>query len=400
MLSRPTDEFDFAQNCESALRIHRISGSSILMWTIIAFAVGFVIWAANSEIDEMTRGEGKVIPSSAVHVIQSLDGGILAELNVAEGDTVTQGQVLLRIDDTVYASQFQENLAQKGVLEARLVRLMVETGKADTLEFSQQLLEQRPDLAEREEEVYETRKQALDDKLDSLQTRLDLANEEFDLKKPLVERNSIPRSEIIELQREIAEIEGSIRDTKNQYRSAAFEAYDQTKAQLEFLLESIKAYEVRVSRTVMKSPIDGTINAVHKKTVGSVIGAGQDILEIVPNDETLLIEALIRPSDRAFLRPGQNAVVKVTAYDFAMYGGLDGELETISADTVLQEETGQRLYQIKVRTDENGLDHKGESLPILPGMVVEVDIKTGQRTVLQYLLKPFNRAKGRALTER
>lgn len=400
MLSRPTDEFDFSQNCESALRIHRISGSSVLMWTIIAFVIGFVIWAANSEIDEMTRGEGKVIPSSAVHVIQSLDGGILSELNVAEGDAVSEGQILLRIDDTVYASQFQENLAQQAVLEARLVRLTLETGKAEALDFPQQLLADRPDLAEREKEVYETRKQALDDKLESLQTRLDLANEEFDLKKPLVERNSIPRSEIIELQREIAEIEGSIRDTKNQYRSIAFEAYDKTKAELELLLESIKAYEVRVSRTVMKSPINGTINALHKKTVGSVIGAGEDILEIVPDDETLLIEALIRPSDRAFLRPDQDAVVKVTAYDFAIYGGLDGKLETISADTVFQEETGHRLYQIKVRTDENGLDHEGEFLPILPGMVVEVDIKTGQRTVLQYLLKPFNRARGRALTER
>ncbi|MEM7012611.1 MAG: HlyD family efflux transporter periplasmic adaptor subunit, partial [Verrucomicrobiota bacterium] len=286
------------------------------------------------------------------------------------------------------------------VLEARLVRLTLETGKAEELNFPQQLLDERPDLAERETEVYETRKQGLDDKLESLQTRRDLANEEFDLKKPLVERNSIPRSDIIELQREIAEIEGSIRDTNNQYRSIAFEAFDKTKAELELLNEAIKAYEVRVSRTVMKSPINGTINALHKKTVGSVIGAGEDILEIVPDDDTLLIEALIRPSDRAFLRPEQDAVVKVTAYDFAIYGGLDGKLETISADTVLQEETGQRLYQIKVRTDENGLTRDGEFLPILPGMVVEVDIKTGQRTVLQYLLKPFNRARGRALTER
>lgn len=400
MISRPKDEFDFAQNCESALRIHRISGSSILMWAIIAFVIGFVIWAANSEINEMTRGEGKVIPSKAVHVIQSLDGGILAELKVAEGDSVTEGQVLLRIDDTVYASQFQENLAQKAVLEARLVRLKVETGKEQALDFPERLLDERPDLAEREREVFETRKQALDDRVASLQTRLDLANEEFALKKPLVDRNSIPRSEIIALQREIAEIEGSMRDTKNEYRSAAFNAYDQTKAELELLIESIKAFEVRVSRTVMTSPVDGVVNEIHKKTVGSVIGAGQDILEIVPNDETLLIDALILPSDRAFLRPGQKAVVKITAYDFAIYGGLDGELETISADTVLQEETGQRLYQLKVRTRDNGLEHNGELLPILPGMVVEVDIKTGQRTVLQYLLKPFNRARGRALTER
>lgn len=399
MFTHSTD-IDFEQSARGALRGSRIPFSSALLWIICAFVGAFIYWANQAELDEVSRGGGKVIPSTAIHVVQNLEGGILSELNISEGDTVAEGDILLRLDDTLFDAQLRENVARRQVLISTATRLTAESGMTEALEFPREVSETRADLVARETALFNTRRDSLNDAISSLEGRLALAREEYDITKGLQRKNVVGRTDVLKLDREIAELEGEIRNQKNQFRTEAMTRLDEINAELERLLESITAVEDRVHRTVLRSPVSGIVNRLHIRTIGSVVGPGEDILEIVPADESLLIEALVLPSDIAFLCPGQKAVVKLTAYDFAIYGGLDGRLEQISADTIREEETGQLFYQIKVRTDETALDHHGEILPIIPGMVAEVDILAGQRTVLQYLLKPFNRARMRALTER
>ncbi|MEM7697456.1 MAG: HlyD family type I secretion periplasmic adaptor subunit [Verrucomicrobiota bacterium] len=375
-------------------------GSTWLLVTIIVFLGAMVTWGHFSEIDEMTRGIGKVIPSSAVHTIESLEGGILSEIKVVEGQSVTEGDVLLRIDDTVFASQFQENVARCDVLEARVSRLSAEATEASEITFSKRLREERPDLVERETTLFETRRRSLANQIAISQRSLDLAQEEMKMTRPLADSGVVSKVERLRLERQINELEGTIETSKTEFQRSTLEEQDAAQAELESLLQSIKAHEDRVKRAIVLSPVSGIINTIHKKTVGEIIGSGEPIMEIVPTGENLLIEANVKPSDIAFLHPGQEALAKITAYDFAIYGGLSGAVEHISADTIRDEATGEFFYQIKVRTDEKTLAHNGEALPILPGMVAEVDVLTGRRTVLQYLLKPLNRARGRALSER
>lgn len=393
-------ELSFERSCRSVLEGGRMKRANWLLFMIIFSLIALGVWAHFSVIDETTRGQGKVIPSSAIHTIQSLEGGILAELAVSEGDEVTKGQVLLRIDDTQFASQYQESTARRDVLEAKTARLAAEAAEAEKPEFSERIVAERPDLVKRETSLFESRRKALQDQIAIYKRSLELAEEEMKMTKPLVERGVVSKVEELRLSRQINELTGSSQTTLLEFRRGALEEQDAALAELERLEETIKGFEDRVRRAVVHSPVDGVINRIEIKNVGGVIGPGEKIMEIVPSDDSLLIQANIRPSDIAFLSPGQDALTKITAYDFAVYGGLEGVVEHISADTIQDDMTGERFYQIKVRTSRTALEHNGEILPIIPGMVAEVDILTGRRTVLQYLLKPFNRARARALTER
>jgi membrane fusion protein, adhesin transport system len=366
-----------------------------------------VWWSSWAELEEVTRGIGKVIPSKSVQLIQSLEGGIVDKILVEEGQEVQEGQELMRIQDAIYDSAYQENIARKEVIEARIARLKAEADHADKVEFPEST---RPDLKAIEQKLFESRRTDYLATESSLKERLDLAKQE---EVPLIEgtiTKAVSLLELIRVKKEIATLQGDLSTLRTKYERTAMEDYDKNRSELEALIQATKRDKDRLDRTVITSPVRGIVNKIHINTIGRVIGSGEDIMEIVPADDTLLIEANIRPSDIAFVRPGQGAKVRFTAYDFAVYGSLDGKVERIGVDTVTapnsggsqDEDVNASYYSIRVRTNSNtlGRDKRGEDLAIIPGMVSEVDIVTGKKTILSYLLRPFNRAMERALRER
>lgn len=435
------EDAEFMSDLRSAvMRGPRVS-ASILFLFIVAFFVGAVFWASVATLDEVTTGEGRVIPSSQIQVLQNLEGGILAKIHVREGEIVEQSQVLLTIDDTQAASKYREDRARVLALRASVARLRAEQD-GQPPEFPDEVVAERPDLVETELAVYgartnelrsgievyrrqiEQRKQELvelDSRIGQLTENLALGNEELGILAPLVEQGVSARIELIRLQRQVNDIEGDLKAARQSvprarsalnevrrrveerraaYLSEVASALAAARGELASVSEVMASAQDRVRRTEVRSPVQGTVIKLYINTIGGVIRPGEDLLEIVPLDDNLLVEAHIRPADIAFLHPGQAAKVKITAYDFAIYGGIDAELEQISADTILNED-GERFYQIRVRTKRNFMvDREGNSLPIIPGMVAEVDILTGKKTVLQYLMKPILRAGGRAMRER
>jgi adhesin transport system membrane fusion protein len=391
------EDVDFVQDCRVLLRGRRGWGH-LLPWIVVLF-VGLLLWGASvAELEEVTRGTGKVIPSSSVQLIQSLEGGIMDEILVEEGEQVATGQVLLKVQDEIFSSTYQENLTRRDTLAARLVRLKAEAEGKDELVFPDDI---RPELAEKERTLFDIRRWDFQETRKALEERLALITQETSLLSEGRKSRAVSPVELIRAQKEKAEIEGQIRTLESGKTREAMEQYDMDRAELEVVIQAIKRDKDRLDRTVIYSPVEGTVNKIYINTVGRVIGSGVDIMEIVPRDDTLLVEASVRPADIAFLRPGQKATVKFTAYDFTVYGGLEGRVEQIGVDTISNEE-GESFYQIKVRTEENSLgqNRAGEELSIIPGMVAEVDILTGKKTILTYLLKPLLRAKERALREK
>lgn len=396
-----TEELDFARNARLALMRDRVQGANLLLWLIAAVIGGSIAWAAYATLDEVTKGVGKVIPSSSVQTVQNLEGGIIAELLVSEGDRVAEGDILVRIDDTISNASYQENLTGAEALRASLVRLQAEAHGEETIDFPEELVASRPDLITRETSLFEKRRGELAEQCKTLENSLRLASDELAMTIPLVEKNIVSKVDQMKLEREVNEVGGKLKEITGAFQSESMEQFNEIKARLEGLEQIVAGRQDQVRRTVVRSPAAGTVNHVHTKTLGGVIQPGEPIVDIVPDDDTLLVEAKIRPADIAFLSPGQKAVLKFTAYDFSMFGGLEGIVEHISADTIQDEIDKEHYYQIKVRNQSGGLTAKdGSALPIIPGMVTEVDILTGQRTVLQYLLKPFHRMRFNALRER
>lgn len=394
------DEVDFFQDAKDELRAEKSTGGNFLLFTVTALFASGIYWAANAPLDEVTRGQGRVIPSTAVQTIQNLEGGIVAEILISEGETVTNDQILIRIDDTVSNASLKEQAAQLDSIEAVAARLEAEANGWEEIQFTERILESRPDLAENETSLFEKRSEELREQRLLIQRGLNLSKDQLKLIEPLVERKIHPKLEQLKLERDIADQEARLRDLTGGFQQAALENLNEQRAKLESLQQLMEGRKDRVKRTLVRSPVEGVVNKVYVKTVGGVVGPGEPIVEIVPADESMTVEAEIRPSDIAFLRPGQKTTVKFTAYDFSIYGGLDGTLENISADTIQNEVDGQHYYQVKVRIDDGKMEKDGKELPIIPGMVTEVNVLTGRRTVLQYLLKPFHRARLNALTER
>lgn len=378
----------------------RVTGANLLLLVIFLCLAGFVTWASMAEIDEVTKATGKVIPSSSVQTIQNLEGGIVAEILISEGDTVEAGQVLVRIDDTLSSSSFREDLARAEALRAALVRLTAEARDKADLEFPEDLEQAREDLVKRERDLFEKRRNEREEQRAILERSHRLASEELTMTVPLVQKNIVSKVEQLRLERDLNEVEGKLKELIGGFQQSAMEKYNEAKAELDALQEALEGRQDRVRRTIVKSPVAGTVNELYVSTIGGVIQPGEPIVDIVPQDDTLLVEAKVRPSDIAFIRPGQEAVLKLTAYDFALFGGLEGEVETISADTIEDEIDRQHYYMIKVRNRTGKLEKNGEELPVITGMVAEVDILTGRRTVLQYLLKPFHRMRFNSLGER
>jgi membrane fusion protein, adhesin transport system len=412
----------------------------LLLFAIAAFFVVFFAWASWAELEEVTRGEGKVIPSRQVQKVQNLEGGIVAELLVREGAIVERGQILVRIDNVRAASELRESRKRYLALLGALGRLHAEVEEAD-IALAPEVLAEAPEVAQNERALYRARRDALqseldvlrsqalqrEQELDELATRIGqlershaFALEELEITEPLATNRVVSKVQLLRLQREVNDLAGELEATRLaipraeaalreatrriEERQLGFRAEAQreltaVRAEAAALQEVITAEADMVSRTEVRSPVRGTIKQLFVNTVGGVIQPGADLVEIVPLEDNLLVEAKVRPADIAFLRPGQPAVVKVTAYDFAIYGGLDAVVEDISADTIV-DERGDSFYRVRVRTHDSALSEAGEPLPIIPGMTTQVDILTGEKSVLDYLLKPILRAKERALRER
>lgn len=430
---------EFAADLKAAAARGPRKAATLLLVAMAAFVVVAIVWAGRASVDEVAVGAGRVIPTSQVQVVQNLEGGILSALMIAEGDVVEAGQVLLRIDDTTFASSFRENRARYFGFLASVARLEAEVdGKP--VAFPAELAEEREVVAS-ERALLDARRAELDASLDVLRRqeeqrkqellelqrritgtdqRLALARQELAIMTPMVDRGVTPRVELLRVQRQVNELEQDLEtarisvpkadaalaeaqrrqaERRAAFRSAAQQDLNAQRVQLRSLQESMTSVRDRVARTEVKSPVRGIVQRIKINTIGGVIRPGDDLVEVVPLDDTLLVEARIRPSDIAFLRPGQDAQVKLTAYDYATYGILPGKLEYISADTIVDEQ-GQSYYRIRVRTAATYLGTEDKPLHIIPGMVAQVDVLTGKKTVLEYLLKPVIRARNNALRER
>jgi membrane fusion protein, adhesin transport system len=420
---------------EDAPRLVRLT-----IWGLVAFVLFLVLWAHFAIVDEVTRGEGKAIPSSRLQKIQNLEGGIVAELFVREGQIVEAGDPLLRLDDTRFASNVGETEADRLALAARVERLSAEVEGRD-LAMPENVLRDAPNLADSERALFESRRDQLraeiggleeqlaqrrqevremSSKQEQFRSSLALLRKEIAMSEPLVSSGAISPVEVLRLKRAevesrgqldattlalprahaaIKEIESKIGETRGRFRSEALTQLNEARTELSKLKSTGKALEDRVRRTLVTSPVRGVVQQMLVSTIGGVIQPGSDIVEIVPLDDTLLVEAKVRPQDIAFLHPGQEAMVKFSAYDFTVYGGLKAELEHISADSITDED-GNSFFLIHLRTDKSHLGSDEKPLLIIPGMMASVDIITGHKSVLSYLLKPIIRAKAEALRER
>ncbi|MDH3763626.1 MAG: HlyD family type I secretion periplasmic adaptor subunit [Gammaproteobacteria bacterium] len=359
-------------------------GGRLIIWSILLFIACVLLWTSVAEIDEVTRGEGKVIPARQVQVLQNLEGGIVAEILVAEGDLVDQGQVLIRLDNTQFSAALREGETHCMEHRAKVARLEAEAAQKDFV-IPKEVLAKYPEFVKREYELYRARKGQFARQEDSLQ-------KELDMMRPLVEQGAVSEIEVLRLERKLNELQ-------DDYCTGARTELNDLLVEISRLQQSNQMLRDKLKRTEITAPLKGIIKQVKVNTIGGVIQPGMDVIEIVPLNDSLLIEARIAPANIGFIHPGQKVMVKITAYDFAIYGGLVGEIENIGADTIVDDESGS-FYRIRVRTDKNKLGTDQDPLPIIPGMSATVDILTGKKTVLHYLLKPVLRAKEMAFRER
>ena len=381
------------QDDQAVLRAGRIISICAVM------LAAFLGWAAWFEVTEVSTGTGKVIPSSREQVIQSFEGGIVAEMNVAEGDLVERGQVLAQLDPTKTASSVGESEAKYRAATASVARLRAEvTGKP--LSFPDSLRDS-PELIETETALYQTRRRGLEQTLAGIEDSLRLVRSELQITENLAKMGASSRVEVIRLNRQRSELELKTNEARSDYMVRAREDLAKASAEADSLAEVIRGRSDSLTRLTLRSPVRGIVKDIEVNTLGGVVQPGGQVMKIVPMDERLLIETRIAPRDIAFIHPDQAAKVKISAYDYSVYGGLDGKVVGISPDT-LQDEVKPEIYYYRVfiRTEQDSLQNKaGKRFSIVPGMVATVDIRTGEKTILDYLIKPLNRAR-EALRER
>ncbi len=412
---------------------HLLRGIAVIFLTLL-------LWASWAKIESMVFAQGKVIPAGDVQIIQNLEGGIVSEILVKNGDRVAKGELLLRIDNTIVKAQHGEIQQKLLGLEANITRLDAEISEKEP-QFSTSLQEHAPEIAERERQLFQTRRNELDTALSALNTQIKqrkqelketqkkinllssnitLMQEEVQLSNDLAKEGALSKVEALQLLRKLNELQAErqsvvvassditsqitqlqqqVDEKRDRFLGEAISNRNELEIQRNQLLQSMVASSDKATRTEVKAPVAGIINRVLVNTIGGVISPGMDLIELVPAEDNLLVEAKVKPEDIGFLTLGQKAVVRLTAYDFAIYGSLEGQVEQIGANTV-EDEEGHQFYQIKVRTKENALKRDAEDLPILPGMIAQVDVITGDRTVLSYLTKPITKTKQKALHER
>jgi adhesin transport system membrane fusion protein len=394
-----TNQHDVVMDDPDISREREFSGASriIIISTVLFVLLG--IWAWFGTLDEVSTGTGKVVPSSREQVLQSLDGGILAELSVREGDKVQAGQIVARMDPTRSESNVGENSARYRASLASSVRLYAEVND-QALVFPDSL-KAWPDLLASETRLYRSRRAQLADSEAEIKDAMVSVNKELAITQRLEKSGAASHVEVLRLQRQRSDLSLKLTDLRSQYYVQAREALSKANAEVDMLLAIIKGREDSVTRLTIRSPVRGIVKNIQVTTLNGVIPPNGDLMEIVPVDDRLLIEARLSPRDIAFIHPGQRALVKITAYDYAIYGGLEGEVETISPDTIQDKAKPEVFYyRVFIRTHQDYLVNKvGHHFSIVPGMIATVDIKTGEKTIVDYLIKPFNRAK-EALRER
>lgn len=439
-LRRHKQDTEFMPEVDGAILEDSPWFSRITVWATSACLLSALVWANFAVLDEVTTGEGKAIPSSKIQVIQNLEGGIVSEIFVRDGQVVDKGDVLLRLDDTRFLSNRGETEADRLALIARVERLTAEAeGRA--IAMPEEISRDAPQLSDDELALYHSRQQRLQSeqrtlneqlrqksqelaefraKAQQYRSSLGLLQQELNMSQPLVATGAISQVEILRLRRSaveargsldatnlaipraeaaVSEIKSKIEESELGFRADAFKELNEVRTELKKITATSSAIDDRVSRTTVTSPVKGIIKQLKVNTIGGVVQPGSDMLEIVPLEDNLLIEARVRPQDVAFLHPGQKAMVKFSAYDYTIYGGMKANLELISADTITDEE-GNSFYLIQVRTEKSHLGSDEHPLLIIPGMIATVDIITGTKSVLDYLLKPVLKARSEALRER
>ncbi|ELV3468287.1 HlyD family type I secretion periplasmic adaptor subunit [Enterobacter asburiae] len=383
----------------SRLKEQRLPRSSLVAWSLFALLAVFIAWASLFHLDEVTTGSGKVIPSSHEQVIQSLEGGIIHSLMVREGDIVERGQQLAQLDRTKTESSVLESESRLNAALATAARLKAEVNDTE-LAFPEEL-DDDVELVKQETALYQSRRESLEKGLAGLRQGAELVQRELSLTRPLVTQGAASKVEVLRLERQKNELENKITEMKNQYYVRAREELAKANAEIEAQRSVMKGREDSLTRLTFNAPVRGIVKDIDVTTVGGVIPPNGKLMSLVPLDDQMVVEAKISPRDVAFIHPGQKALVKITAYDYSIYGGLEGEVTMISPDT-LQDEVKRDVYyyRVYIRTDSNHLTNKqGQEFPVFPGMIATVDIKTGSKTILDYLLKPLNKAK-EALRER
>lgn len=419
------------------LREQTLSHARVILKVVLLVVTVLLVWAAFAKVDEVTRGEGRVIPSSQVQVIQSLDGGIVTEIMVKLGDDVKKSQPLIKIDETRAISSLKENESQYLSLSAKEARLKA-LANGTSFNPSAEIQKKVPETYLQELQLYNTSRQELDSQVNiardqlsqrerelaEVQFKKDVAIKTYEssakelaANRPLLASGAVSEIEILRLEREttrakgeidqasaqagrlnaaISEARRKISEAQQSFMSKVRTELNETTAKINSLSQSSLALSDKVKQSTLVSPVNGKVSKLYYNTIGGVIQPGKEVMEVVPSDDSLVVETKVQTRDIAFIRPQQPAVVKLTAYDYTIYGSLDGVVEDIAADSTIDDK-GNAYYVVKIRTIKNGL---GEHLPIIPGMMAQVDILTGKKTVLSYLLKPVLKAKSYALTER
>jgi len=429
-----TDDFLIERDARRSL------WSWVFLLTTIVLFIAAIVWAKHADLEEVTRGQGRIIPSGKVQVVQSLEGGIVESIHTSVGERVKEGQLLLKIDDTTFSASLDELDARKYALNGKIARLETELAGRGRIRFSDDLKTNAPDVIASEKQLFSMRRSNVANNLGVLGSRKEQKQQELAELRSNVQRlkqeltiakedlainegvsDLVPQSELLKLRKEVSRLTGELDVTtssimraeagvreaegmrsteRSNFRQEAQAELTEARADLSVLLAGSKAAGDRVDRADIRSPVDGIINEIHVNTLGGVVQAGRDLVEIVPFGEDLLVEARIRPQDIAFLSPQQPARVKITAYDFSIYGGLEGHVERIGADSLTDELTGETYFPIDIRADAANFTKDNQSLPVTPGMVASVDIITGHKSVFQYLMKPVNKARYEGLRER
>lgn len=431
------DRLDWAGDADWArLQQEPLRARSLLRLAAVVMA-SLLLWAALAEIDEVTRGESRVVPTSQVQIIQSVDGGVVEELPVREGQVVEVGQLLLRVDPTRFVSTMQESRVSQLALQAKALRLEALT-RGMPFRPPADLVSEAPDVVAQELRLYDSRRAEIGTQISISQNQLaqrqqelnevrarreqaerslELMNREVNATRPMIATGAVSEVEVLRLEREVARLRGdrdqataqisrvqsSIQEAMRKIEEVQLTGRNQmsgelseTMSRLASLAQGGRALQDKVKHADIKSPVRGTVKRLLVNTVGAVVQPGKEVVEVVPLDDALILEVKIAPKDIGFLRPGQEAMVKFSAYEFSTYGGLVADVFLIGADSVLDDK-GNAFYLVRVRTRKPSL---GPHLPVIPGMVAQVDILTGKKSVLSYLFKPVLRAKANALTER
>jgi len=445
----PDEDLEFVYSSYSNANETPSKVANLTFIFIISFFTLVILWAAFAEVDELARGNGKVIPSDKIQRVQSLDGGIISEILVKDGESVKKGTPLMKIDTTRFQATLEESKQEYISLLAVRQRLEAEasldlTKPVPTLEFPKEVLEDRSGYDKLEQTLLSNRYEELKSSVDVLETQLGQKRQELreikntikNLKKSfalikeqretiqkLVRRGVKSRYDLLNIEKEytdvsseletallsvtrselaIQEAKSRVEEKLNNFRAEASNTLQETVGMISRFEARLVGDKDKVAKTTISSPVDGIVKQLYFNTIGGVIQPGVDLVEIVPQSDILLVEAKIDPKDIAFINPSQKAIVKITAYDFSIYGGLDAKIVEISADSIVDKESkeGKSYYRVIVKTEKNYLERNGEKLPIIPGMVASVDIITGKKTILDFILKPILKVKQNALHER